>query len=62
MNPVIKELTTLYTPPTTRSKTKSYLEAAQETMPKSNKSNENKGKVVCRRLTTENVPYAGEGR
>ena len=45
VNPVQKELPTSYTPPITRSKTKSYLEAAQTTMPKGTRSNKNKGKA-----------------
>ena len=62
-HPVIKELPSPYTPQTTRSKTKSYLEATQTTMPKSNRYNKHKDKVVCRRVTTgSNVPYTGESR
>ena len=62
VNPVIKEIPSPYTPPTTRSKTKSYLEAAQSTIPKGARNNKNKGKEVCRRATTNNnVPHTGEG-
>ena len=64
VNPVQKELPTPYTPPVTRLKTKSYLEAAKTTMPKSARnSKSNKGKEVCRRATTDDqVPHTGEGR
>ena len=64
VNPVQKELPTPYTPPVTRSKTKSYLEAAKTTMPKgARNSKNNKGKEVCRRATTDDhVPYTVEGR
>ena len=41
-----KELPTPYTPPVTKAKTKSYLEAVTLTMPKGPKNN--KGKEVCR--------------
>ena len=65
VNPVQEKQPNNYTPPTTRSKTKSYLEAAQSTMPKGARNNKNKGKEVCRRLTTtdkDNFTYLGEGR
>ena len=39
VNTVPKELPTLYTPPVTRAKTKSYLEAVTSTMPKGPKNN-----------------------
>ena len=57
--PVQKELPTPYTPPVTRSKTKSYSQAVTSNMPKSSKNAE-----VCRRSITEDkdVPYPGEGR
>ena len=61
VNTVPKELPTPYTPPVTRAKTKSYLQAVTSTMPKGPKSC--KGKEVCRRTITEdNVPHAGESR
>ena len=60
-NAVQKELPTPYTPPVTRAKTKSYLEAVTSTMPKGPKNC--KGKEVCRRTITEdNVPHTGESR
>ena len=65
VNPVQEKQPNNYTPPTTRSKTKSYLEAAQSTMTKGERNNRNKGKEVCRRLRTtdkDNVTYSGEGR
>ena len=61
VNKVPKEIPTPYSPPVTRSKTKSYLEALTSTMPKSPRNNKTKGKV-CRRTTVDNnVSYTGEG-
>ena len=58
VNTVPKELPTPYTPPVTRAKTKSYLEAVTSTMTKGPKNC--KGKEVCRRTITED--NAGESR
>ena len=44
-----------YTPPTTRSKAKFYLEAAQSTMPKGARYSRNKGKEVCRNMSNTQV-------
>ena len=57
--PVQEELPARYTPPVTRSKTKSYAQAVTLNMPKSPKTTE-----VCRRTITaeKDVQHSGEGR